>query len=119
MITIQKLIDSGAAFPEYAECEMPMINLNDFFGWACADGEEVTEADLPEIQKAINDCEGDIIDGASLWACRKRQLRPQGACYTYIRKRSWHLFNAAGPEREVGFGNPYAPGEYRKELIKE
>ena len=41
-------------------------------------------------------------------------MRPQGAFYSYIDKTSWPLFDLAGPEREVGLGNPYAPGAYKR-----
>lgn len=47
----------------------------------------------------------------ALYAARRRGLRPQGACYPKD-TRLWHLFDQCGPEREVGFGNPFAPGEY-------
>ena len=36
-------------------------------------------------------------------------MRPQGAYYKYIDKEVWHLFDEAGPEREVGKGNTPKP----------
>lgn len=49
---------------------------------------------------------------ADLFAAKVRGMRPQGACYTYYPKELWIEFDQAGPEREIGFGNPYKPGEY-------
>lgn len=51
---------------------------------------------------------------ADLYAARVREMRPQGACYSRYPEEAWPLFHAAGPEREVGHGNPYRPGEYRR-----
>lgn len=105
------------------------LNLNDYFAWACADGEDITVEDLPELDKAIADCRALFpqdkenesakyvygkAEGLNLWACRKNKLRPQGCCYP-SHKFLWPLFDAAGPFREKGLGNPYAPGE-REEL---
>lgn len=42
-----------------------------------------------------------------------RKERPQGACYP-SNKDLWPLFDACGPEKPTGFGNPYKPGEYKK-----
>lgn len=53
-------------------------------------------------------------DVANLFACKVMRMRPQGAAYSYIPEDLWDLFDEAGPERAVGFGNPSAPGEYRK-----
>lgn len=91
----------------------PYVNCNDLFVWACADGEDITEEDLPEFYLAIEDCGGNIKTGSDLYCCRKRGMRPQGACYSYYDKKYWFLFNACGPERETGFGNPCTPGQYK------
>lgn len=50
-----------------------------------------------------------------LFAARVRGMRPQGAAYTFYPPETWPLFDACGPEREIGFGNPYRPGEYKRE----
>ena len=118
MITMNELVEADIVWDSSEEEEnLPtyyMVNMNDFFYWGCADGENVTEEYLPEIDKVIIECNGSIIDGVSLWVCRKRNMRPQGAFYSYIDKTSWPLFDLAGPEREVGLGNPYAPGAYKR-----
>jgi hypothetical protein len=41
-----------------------------------------------------------------LFACRSRNSRPQGAIYKRISKALVPLFDACGPERMTGFGNP-------------
>lgn len=48
-----------------------------------------------------------------LYAARVRHERPQGACYAAYPRQLWPMFDAVGPEREVGIGNPYAPGTNR------
>lgn len=49
---------------------------------------------------------------SDLFAARSRKMRPQGAAYKVrYPEELWGLFNAAGPEREVGLGNPRKPGE--------
>lgn len=49
---------------------------------------------------------------AELFAARVREMRPQGACYKGYPKDLWPLFDACGPERETGMGNPHAAEEY-------
>lgn len=56
------------------------------------------------------------MQASSLFACRSRKMRPQGACYPDDHPELWPLFDACGPEREVGMGNPYRPGERKKAL---
>ena len=58
------------------------------------------------MEQAFKDCEDH---GGELFCARIRKMRPQGACYAYYDKKDWHLFDACGPERECGFGNPMTP----------
>lgn len=81
------------------------INCNDLFFWGCADSEDLTEADFDLLKQAYED--SDTMAGTLLYCCRKRNMRPQGAYYKYIEEEYWHLFDACGPEREVGLGNPH------------
>lgn len=58
--------------------KMPMttvvsVNCNDLFVWGCADAEEITKGELPELFKMIR--EGSY--GLEKWACKKRNTRPQ------------------------------------------
>lgn len=61
------------------------INMNDFFYWGTADGEDFTVDDIPKAKQAIADCRAiEIKDtclyevyGMDLWACRKREQLPQ------------------------------------------
>lgn len=102
------------------------VSCNDVFAWGCADAEQITPANLPELRKALEDVSATAKkwsggDAVSLFAARIRQHRPQGACYPDDRDL-WPLFDACGPERELGIGNPYAPGQYaeaRKKQLEE
>jgi hypothetical protein len=85
------------------------INCNDLFEWACADAEEVTPENIAELEKACAEClaAGDkgCIYGGSLFCCRVRKMRPQGAAYPR-NAAVWPLFDACGPERPTDFNNP-------------
>ena len=107
---------------EYAPITL-FVQCNDFFFWGSADCEEITPDDLPALAQACKDANEvtlhDVngkqygygsVYGPSLWIARKRGERPQGACYPK-HKELWPLYDACGPEREVGLGNPYKPGE--------
>jgi hypothetical protein len=79
-------------------------NCNDLFYWACADAEDITPSDLPLLHETILDCERVLGVGGSayagtVYACRKRKMRPQYPCYPSYPKELWPLFDAAGPER--------------------
>lgn len=87
---------------------------NDVFLWGCSDGEDITEENFSGLEKAYQDCrdiipEGEFLfsgDWLMLWVARCRKERPQGAAYPDD-ERLWVLFDAAGPFRETGLGNPY------------
>lgn len=92
------------------------VNVSDVFGWGCADLEEVTSENIDYLEQAIVDCQATLPDswegyGPWLFAARNRKTRPQGASYPGGREL-WPLFDACGPERETGFGNPYKLGAY-------
>lgn len=80
------------------------VNCNDLFFWGCADAERITEDSIEDLATAIKDA-GDI-DGPRLYCARRRKMRPQGCIYKYIDIKNWHLFDACGPERKAGTGNP-------------
>lgn len=97
------------------------VHCNDIFCWGCSDCEEISNhADLDQLEAAMNDAskpgknffgEPNIdydSDGMLLYVARRRQSRPQGAVYKHIDERLWPLFDACGPEREPGLGNPVA-----------
>lgn len=44
----RKLLDAADVFFEPDDEEI-VLNMNDVWGWACADGEELEEKDLPEV----------------------------------------------------------------------
>ncbi len=93
------------------------INCSDLFFWGSADAEDITPESLPILKQSIEDCkkieDSSWVYGCNLFASRIRKERPQGACYP-SNKDLWPLFDACGPERETGLGNPYKPGDYKK-----
>jgi hypothetical protein len=93
--------------------EIPCILCNDAFYWACADDERITEETLPQFNKAVEECKGDLNLGSMLYCARIRRMRVQGAAYSCIPKELWPLFDSVGPEREIDAGNSWKPGEYK------
>lgn len=95
-----------------------MVTCSDQFFWGSADCEVVTSDNLSALEATLEELQnedGDEEYAPLLWVARQRHMRLQGAAYTYIPERLWPLFDAAGPERETGLGNPCAPGEYKPE----
>jgi hypothetical protein len=89
------------------------VACNDVFVWGLADVETLTPANIDVFEKSVADCtagakHGEIYAGA-LFCARVRGMRPQGAAYPDERAL-WPLFDACGPQREIGLGNPYPPG---------
>jgi hypothetical protein len=102
------------------------IGCNDTFFWGCADAEEVTPETIDALESALAEMreaskpwlrEQDIPNkaymesgsstfGDVLYCARARKMRPQGAMYKHMRPYMRPLFNACGPERETGLGNP-------------
>ena len=91
-------------------------NCNDLFHWGESFAVEIDEARLPALAQALRDAGPE--DGPLLYCCRHERMRPQGAMYSYIEKEHWPLFDACGPERETGYGNPCRPGEYKPHEAK-
>lgn len=79
------------------------ISCSDFFCWGCADEEPVTKNDLELLKQSLKD---DSTTGDLLYCARKRKIRPQGAFYKIIASSKRHFFDACGPERKAGIGNP-------------
>lgn len=104
---------------EYAPLTL-FIDCSDAFWWGTADCEAVTPENVHILEEAFRDCKtADPKYGecyASLLFCaRVRKVRPQGAAYPGNDSAClWPLFDACGPEREIGMGNPYRPGQYPK-----
>ncbi len=91
------------------------ITSSDLLAWGGTDCEEVNEETLPLLKQAVEECKAidpvcGAIAGCDLFICRANKSRPQGAAYPDEREL-WPLFNACGPERRTGVGNPYTPGE--------
>ncbi len=88
-------------------------NCSDLFEWGTADSETLTEQNFPMLEEArldvlkVADYDGYA---TSLWACRVRGWKPQGAAYPADRKL-WPLFDAAGPQDKAA--GPYTPEQYQ------
>lgn len=86
------------------------VNVSDVFAWGGADAEDITPEHLPVLERAWLDCK--VADAeewtVELYAARVRGMRPQGAAYPKEAAVA-ALFDACGPEREVGLGNPRKP----------
>jgi hypothetical protein len=93
------------------------INCSDIFFWGCSDEEEITEDSFHILEQTITEAKDFRRNGyhsliAELFCARVRGERPQGAAYSYYPRETWPLFDACGPERPIGYGNPYKPGQY-------
>lgn len=82
-------------------------NVSDIFDWGSADGEAITPDRLPVLRQALADLALLNATGwiAELYAARLRGMRPQGAAYP-TSHAAQALFNACGPARPLGLGNP-------------
>lgn len=83
---------------------------NDVFHWGTSDLEEITPANVGELERAYADAKaaheiGEYY-GGMLFAARVRGMRPQNAAYPADRPGLWPLLDACGPPRAVGPGNP-------------
>jgi len=87
------------------------VDCSDTFYWGTADSENVTEADLPDLHRAVADtrgCSGGEDLWAALWCARRRRMRPMAAFYRQVLDGPPDsgqpgtlavLFDAAGPAR--------------------
>ena len=102
-------------------------NCSDIFFWGCADAEPITWDNLQVLRDSVREVQeltgsefSNQDDGLLLFVARVRNERPQGAFYKYITVHNDDektaslraLFDAAGPERETGFGNPVDRKEF-------
>ncbi|KAF5998695.1 hypothetical protein [Streptomyces sp. WAC00263] len=89
-------------------------NVSDVFAWGGADAEPITPDTLPALEQAYTDLK--TIDAdlylPELYAARQGGEPPQGAAYPDDKTKNWRqvsaLFDACGPERALGLGNPKA-----------
>lgn len=85
------------------------IDCSDRFAWGSADGETLSPATLPTLRQAYKDLAaiggGEVSHTDLLYCARMRQFRPQHACYPK-NPQTWPLFDACGPARTAGLGNP-------------
>lgn len=101
-----------------------LVDCSDTFWWGTADCEEVTPENVGLLEQTFADLRvadgpGATVHIGDLFAARIRKMRPQGACYAKrYAPKLWPLFDACGPERKVGLGNPYprpdAPEEAKR-----
>ena len=93
------------------------INDSDLFAWGYSGAVELAPGELQDLERAYEDARAASPTFGTIWAphlfiARKLGQRPQGAAYP-SEQALWPLFDACGPKRETGFGNPYEPGEYQ------
>lgn len=83
------------------------VDVSDVFAWGCADAEDITPPRLATLEQAYTDLDavGGTRHTAELYAARIRGMRPQGAPYP-TEAAAQALFDACGPERPIGPGNP-------------
>lgn len=90
------------------------INCSDVFVWGGADCETITDANIDLLEATFAECEAvfgkyNADSAAELFVARARGIRPQGAFYADLGSQWQALFDACGPERSVGLGNPMTP----------
>lgn len=86
------------------------VNCNDQFYWGTADLETIEPEDVERLEKAFQDVlaiGADVEYAAALFAARNRGMRPQHAAYPFDQRDLWPLYDACGPPRVVGLGNPH------------
>lgn len=90
-------------------------SISDVFAWGGSDCEGITPNSLAVLEQAYIDLKAVQAEEftAELYTARMRGMRPQGAWYPTGAHESWRqiydLFNACGPERPIGLGNPKKP----------
>jgi hypothetical protein len=97
------------------------VDVSDVFAWGGADAEELSPDRVLLLERAYADL--SAISGAAaaytvdLFAARLRGMRPQGAAYPSDAEAR-ALFDACGPERELGLGNPRQPPRAEEHVCK-
>lgn len=72
------------------------LNCNDVFAWGCADAEDVSYSELPELFKLY---EADDKCGTIQWVCIKRNQKPQAPIVKYMKENNgWNEVMEALPE---------------------
>lgn len=90
------------------------VQCSDVFFWGSSDSEEITGENVDLLEETFAECEVvfgryQADEAGVLFVARVRGERPQGAYYANLGDAWTVLFDACGPEREVGFGNPMTP----------
>lgn len=115
---------------EYAPVSF-FAKCNDLFWWGSSDSEEVTPDNVHEMERALADCLAvneecnkcrpitqrvyTNVHAETLFCCRMRKMRPQGAYYNHLPEEMWPLIDACGPARSIDVGNPTLHPYERKE----
>jgi hypothetical protein len=84
-----------------------LVNCSDFFAWACADAQPITQENIDHLRAAIDECEAvpefEGVGWIGLLFCAKaRGMRPQGCAYPKHHAVA-ALFDACGPKREYEY----------------
>lgn len=96
-------------------------DVSDVFAWGGADAETIGYQDLPLLVETWADLThlDKLVWLPELYAARKRGERPQGAAYPSALD-GWklkELFDACGPVRTTGFGNPRSKKKPDRDLV--
>ncbi len=78
------------------------VNCNDLFYWATSETEEIEPCDIDLLETTIREVyklTNSKSYGLSLFACRKRKMRPQLPVYRAMSEILKPLFDACGPKR--------------------
>lgn len=71
------------------------VNMNDVFGIASSDAEDITPESLPDLASAIKEIDGAPYGGCILYAARRRKTRP----LSRIGRVVLEAFDASGDPR--------------------
>jgi hypothetical protein len=85
------------------------VNCGDVFAWGCADAEDVTTGELPDLFRLF---EASPKFGHWQWVCRKRNRQPQYAARKLMRADgAWPAWMAGLPENDYDRPVAARPGK--------
>lgn len=97
---VVSLIENGDIYLAESNGLVTMsVSCSDVFAWGCADGEDISESEIPELERALTESPNH---GVALWCARKRKMRPQPAMYEMFTDDERHLFDAAAEKMPEG-----------------
>lgn len=112
-MTFEEFLERGSGGGIFEDDDEFFVNCNDLFFWGVADAQKITNEDMPVLEKNLEACNDDIEMASILFCAQKRKMRPQGTAYSIIPLKYWPLFDACGPERKAGPGNPHSQSDFK------